>query len=117
MILCPKCKARTNVYDSRISFDGKTRRKRSCPLCAHRFATVEVLDEDRPLVTNKVPKERKEVKPKQARPQKKQSSVKRQIEKRPDRKDADVDYYESTLDEDFYEVARELGIGGLDDYD
>lgn len=117
MILCPKCKSRTSVYDSRISFDGKTRRKRSCPSCSHRFATVEILDEDRPLVTNRIPKERKEVKPKQAKPKAKPVSKKKQIQQSAERKDAEVDYYESTLDEDFYDVARELGIGGLDNYD
>lgn len=116
MILCPKCKARTNVYDSRISFDGKTRRKRSCPSCSHRFATVEILDEDRPLAVQ-VQRERKEVKDKLARPVKKSSPKRPKAEKRQERKADEVDYYESTLDEDFYDVARELGIGGFDNYD
>lgn len=117
MILCPKCGTRTNVYDSRISFEGSTRRKRLCPSCAYRFATIEVLDEGRPLVTTRVPKERKEVKRKPTAKKKKTVAIKKPVEKSTKRKDDDADYYESSLDEDFYDVARELGIGGLDEYE
>lgn len=116
MILCPKCKTRTNVYDSRISFDGETRRKRLCPSCAHRFATVEVLDEGRPLVP-RVKKQREKVKAKLAKPPKKSPTPRPKAEKKKEREGDDADYYESTLDEDFYEVARDLGIGGLNEYD
>ncbi len=116
MILCPKCKTRTNVYDSRISFDGETRRKRLCPSCAYRFATVEVLDPGRPLV-HRVKKQREEVKAKLAKRPKKSPTPKPKAEKKKERERDDADYYESTLDEDFYEVARDLGIGGLDEYE
>ena len=112
MILCPKCKARTNVYDSRISFEGTTRRKRLCPSCAYRFATVEVLDEGRPLEERKptppLPK-----KTKLARPVKK-VAVKREPVKKVRRFDEEDGEYESpSFDEDFEYVARELGIGGF----
>ena len=116
MILCPKCKARTNVYDSRISFDGKTRRKRLCPSCSHRFATIEILDEVRPLEERKPkadkPQVKKPVAPKKVKPVRKEQTTVKATQKR-----SDEDYFESSLDEDFYEVARELGIGGLDNYD
>lgn len=115
MILCPKCKARTNVYDSRISFEGTTRRKRICPSCTFRFATVEVLDEDRPLAKREPapPKPKKE---KLARPPKR-SEAKRPKAEKVRRFDDDDGLYEgSSLDEDFAAVARELGIGDMNEY-
>lgn len=115
MILCPKCKERTNVYDSRISFEGTTRRKRLCPACSHRFATIEILDRGRPLTTRKpqAPKPKKE---RVARPAKKVEAKRRAPEKAR-RFDEETDLYEGpTLDEDFAAVARELGIGGMNEY-
>ena len=41
---CPKCKAKTGVYNSR-PYEDSIRRNRECPYCKHRFATVEVLVE------------------------------------------------------------------------
>lgn len=40
---CPKChKTSTNVYDTRISKNGKsTRRRRECTNCGYRFTTIE----------------------------------------------------------------------------
>jgi transcriptional regulator NrdR family protein len=115
MILCPKCKERTNVYDSRISFEGTTRRKRICPGCAHRFATIEILDRGRPLEARK-PAAPKPTKEKLARPVKK-VETKRQPTEKVRRFDEEDDRYEgSTLDEDFAAVARELGIGGMNEY-
>lgn len=113
MILCPKCNARTNVYDSRISFEGNTRRKRLCPNCSHRFATVEVLDTDRPLEQKRAtPPRPKTVK--QARPKKKPAPEKRQKVEKAKRFDDEDDYEaSSSFDEDFEYVAKELGIGGF----
>lgn len=113
MILCPKCNARTNVYDSRISFEGNTRRKRVCPSCSHRFATVEVLDSGRPLEQRK-PTAPKPKKVKLAKPAKKSATQRKQKVEKTRRFD-DEDEYESAnaFDEDFEYVARELGIGGF----
>ena len=41
---CPKCKAKTGVYNSRPQ-ENTIRRNRECPYCNHRFATIEVLAE------------------------------------------------------------------------
>lgn len=113
MILCPKCNARTNVYDSRISFEGNTRRKRICPSCSHRFATIEVLDTDRPLEQRKqaAPKPKKEKLARVLKKREAKRSVKKEKQKRYDDED---DYLDSSaFDEDFEYVARELGIGGF----
>lgn len=113
MILCPKCNARTNVYDSRISFEGNTRRKRICPSCSHRFATIEVLDSGRPLEQRKqaAPKPKKD---KLAKPAKKASAQRKQKVEKVRRFDDEGEYMDpSTFDEDFEYVARELGIGGF----
>lgn len=114
MILCPKCGARTGVYDSRISFEGITRRKRSCPSCSHRFATIEILDKGRPLETRQ-PKAPVAKKAKPARVPKK--SAPKRVEKKPQRFDEEDGHYEDSFADDFEDVVRELGIGGLDEYD
>jgi transcriptional regulator NrdR family protein len=113
---CPKCRERTNVYDSRISFEGNLRRKRACPKCAHRFATVEILDRGRPLETRKqAPPKPKKVQLERAAPK---AEVKRRAEPKARRFDDEVGEYEgATLDEDFAAVARELGIGGMNEFD
>lgn len=49
MIPCPKCKTRTDVYDSRITVLGQLRRKRICRKCGWRFATLEVIDKQNEL--------------------------------------------------------------------
>lgn len=115
MILCPKCKARTNVYDSRISFEGNTRRKRLCPECSHRFATIEIIDGGRPLKTRqpKAPVAKK-VKPPRVAKKDPPKRIKQEKARRLDDEDGD---YEDTFSNDFYEVARDLGIGGLDNYE
>lgn len=115
MILCPKCNARTNVYDSRISFEGQTRRKRLCPQCNHRFATIEILDKGRPLRKDK-PKAPVPEKVKPARVPKK-SAPKKLKEQKVRRFDEEDGHYEDSLADDFGEVVRELGIGGFRDYD
>lgn len=42
---CLKCATKTAVYDSRLTVDGDLRRKRKCPNCGFRYATIEVLDD------------------------------------------------------------------------
>ncbi|UCD39630.1 MAG: hypothetical protein JSV87_04260 [Candidatus Bathyarchaeota archaeon] len=42
---CIKCGKKTAVYDSRLTVDGDLRRKRKCPSCGFRYATIEVLDD------------------------------------------------------------------------
>ncbi len=44
-MICPKCKSKSKVYDSRPTKDGTIRRNRECLKCRHRYATVEVLAE------------------------------------------------------------------------
>ena len=118
MILCPKCKTRTNVYDSRISYEGYTRRKRICPSCQNRFATIEVLDEDRVLTAKpgKPPKPKKEKPPRpvKTRPPKGQRL---RVEKRQKNAETLDSYQAEAWEDDFRDVARELGIEGFDRYD
>jgi transcriptional regulator NrdR family protein len=115
MILCPKCNARTGVYDSRISFEGNTRRKRVCPQCNHRFATIEVLDVARPLERKKQ-KAQVERKPKPPKHPKK-VAPKREVAHKEKRFNEIEDDDADSFTNDFYDVARELGIEGLNDYD
>lgn len=42
-MLCPKCDAKSIVYNSRRTDDGSVRRNRECYKCFHRYATLEVL--------------------------------------------------------------------------
>jgi len=42
-MICPKCQAKTSVYNSRPK-EKTIRRQRECSKCKHRFATVEVLE-------------------------------------------------------------------------
>ena len=114
MILCQKCGTRTGVYDSRISFEGNTRRKRLCPKCSHRFATIEILDTGRPLKTQ--PTDPEIPKAKVPRPAKK-GAPKRIKQEKAKRFDDEDGSYEDAISDDFYEVARDLGIGGLNEYD
>jgi len=115
MILCPSCGTRTNVYDSRISFEGNTRRKRLCPSCSFRFATIEVLDTGRPLETRQ-PKAPQPKKVRHARVAKKTAPKREpQQKKKPSLYEEDNDA-DSFVD-DFEDVVRELGIGGLNEYD
>lgn len=117
MILCPKCKTRTNVYDSRISFEGETRRKRICPACSYRFATIEVLDTDRLLQSKpgKPPKPKTKKHPERVKAQPKGRPTKVKENRRPRDEQDPVDY--QAWEEDFHDVVRDLGIGGLDRYD
>ena len=44
-MICPKCKSKSKVCDSRPTEDGTIRRRRECLKCSHRYATTEVLVE------------------------------------------------------------------------
>ncbi len=41
-MICPKCKSKSRVYNSRPTDDGTIRRNRECLKCKHRYATIEV---------------------------------------------------------------------------
>ena len=41
-MICPKCKSKSKVYNSRPTDDGTIRRNRECLKCSHRYATIEV---------------------------------------------------------------------------
>ena len=41
-MICPKCKSKSKVYNSRPTDDGTIRRNRECLKCNHRYATIEV---------------------------------------------------------------------------
>lgn len=72
MIPCPKCKTRTDVYDSRINHLYQLRRKRICRACGWRFATIEITDTNNQLrQLDEVPPPKPKVeKPKVERPKK-----------------------------------------------
>ena len=53
---CKSCRVETKVVDSRKKSDGVWRR-RECPACKTRFSTLEVVNTDRPDVSQ--PKVRK----------------------------------------------------------
>ena len=107
---CPKCNTKTDVYDSRLNGDGLLRRKRECPSCSYRFATIEVLDTVTPLMARepkpKVPKPETPPKPK------KPVAAKVVKEKRKVRKFDDSDDYifGSAFEEELFDVGKELGI-------
>jgi len=61
-VLCPKCKSKSKVYDSR-SRSGTVHRYRKCLSCEHKFQTQEVLfkaekREAKPAAPPKRPKKR-----------------------------------------------------------
>jgi len=102
---CISCRARTDVYDTRVLPDMGVRRKRKCVACGFRFATLESLDADRPLRA-KSPKPVKTPRPKVARPS-------RAVAARPARRETNFDNdieIGNGMSEDLWDVARELGI-------
>lgn len=103
---CPKCQAKTDVYDSRISMEGEFRRKRKCRGCGHRYATIEVLDTSRPL-EERQPKPKAPPKPKKVVAPKQVKVVKEKRAKR----FYDDDYEAGTIEHEIQDIARELGIG------
>jgi len=61
-VICPKCKGKSRVYNSRPTDDGTIRRNRECLKCKHRYATIEVSADIKKVV--KFPKPQPVVKPK-----------------------------------------------------
>lgn len=109
---CPKCTAKTDVYDSRLNEEGNLRRKRLCRTCSYRFATVEILDTDRPLLQAserkpKVPKPETPAKPKKPVAAK---QVKVTKERKVRRFDDDDYQFGSAFEEELFDVGTELGI-------
>jgi transcriptional regulator NrdR family protein len=103
MIPCPKCRKRTDVYDSRINTLGQLRRKRTCRACGWRFATIEVMDTGNKLkqldeLPTPKPKVEKVPKPKREKPVKvkklKQEKVRR--------------FDEDDFEDDNYQVPEDL---------
>lgn len=104
---CIECNSRTDVYDSRLIEGRGYRRKRKCMKCGFRFATIEVLDEEKGLRpdTPKAPAAPKPPRPKKVRLPK-EPRIKAVKPRRPE-----DDYFEEdNISEDVWDVARELGI-------
>lgn len=53
-MICPKCKSKSKVYDSRPTKDGTIRRHRKCLKCNHRYATIEVSADIKNVVKTQV---------------------------------------------------------------
>jgi transcriptional repressor NrdR len=81
---CPTCQGRTEVYDTRLNREGLVRRRRSCPGCAARFATIEILNLEQPLGKRESPEPR-EPRPKLPRPERPQAKPKETPAPRPKR--------------------------------
>lgn len=104
---CIKCGTKTAVYDSRLTVDGDLRRKRKCPNCGFRYATVEILDDidiavrgPRKLVeTAAKPPEVVQAKRGKPQPTKKK------------REDLDDMYEEYDHTSDVQDAMRDLGLG------
>jgi transcriptional regulator NrdR family protein len=84
---CPKCDAATHVLDTR----QKTKRRRECLSCGHRFSTVEVVvaDEVAPRVAAPEPKPEPKAKAERRPTPAKQKAIarmnaRREIERRRD---------------------------------
>ena len=60
-MICPKCKSKSKVYNSRPTDDGTIRRNRECLKCSHRYATIEVSADIKKVVDVKPPIETKVV--------------------------------------------------------
>lgn len=99
MIPCPKCKTRTDVYDSRINPLFQLRRKRICRSCGWRFATIEVTDKQNPLQQlderpPRVAKPKPVKKEKTAKTEKKVKQLKQEKVRRFDDDDFEEDSYD-----------------------
>lgn len=111
---CLKCGTKTQVYDSRLTEDGELRRKRKCPSCGARHATIEILDDvDVPFTGSRQPAPAKQPKKKPEPKGKPQPKI-QGGSKKPARLMSDDDYeedYTYTVDEmDF--VRDVFGNGG-----
>ena len=56
-MICPKCKSKSKVYNSRPTDDGTIRRNRECLKCSHRYATIEVSADIKQVVAKPVQKQ------------------------------------------------------------
>lgn len=105
---CLECNSATDVYDTRLLPGQGARRKRKCVKCGFRFATLEVLDTTREL------RERTPKPPKPERPQKvRQPKLARSKAVKPRRPEDDLYEPDINVNEDLWDVARELGIEGF----
>lgn len=53
-MICPKCKSKSKVYNSRPTDDGTIRRNRECLKCSHRYATIEVSADIKKVIETQV---------------------------------------------------------------
>jgi len=60
-VICPKCKSKSKVYNSRPTDDGTIRRNRECLKCSHRYATIEVSADIKKVVDVEPPIEKQVV--------------------------------------------------------
>lgn len=60
-MICPKCKSKSKVYNSRPTGDGTIRRNRECLKCSHRYATIEVSADIKKVVDVEPPIEKQVV--------------------------------------------------------
>lgn len=60
-MICPKCKSKSKVYNSRPTDDGTIRRNRECLKCSHRYATIEVSADIKKVVDVEPPIEKQVV--------------------------------------------------------
>ena len=77
-MICPKCKSKSKVYNSRPTDDGTIRRNRECLKCSHRYATIEVSADIKKVVDVEPPIETQVV----AKPVQKQVVAKRRQKKK-----------------------------------
>lgn len=101
---CLKCGTKTQVYDSRLTDDGSgsLRRKRKCPKCGARHATIEMLDEPDISFQGPRPRNPDKAKPKKPEQKKKPQPKIQGGSKKPARLMTDDDYeedYTYTADE------------------
>ena len=61
-MICPKCKSKSKVYNSRPTDDGTIRRNRECLKCNHRYATIEVSADIKKVVETQVVAKRRQKK-------------------------------------------------------
>jgi transcriptional regulator NrdR family protein len=93
-----------------LNEDGNLRRKRVCRTCKYRFATVEILDTEKPLMKAREPKPKVPKPETPARP-KKPVAPKARVTKEKVRRFDDGDYeFGSAFEEELFDVGRELGI-------
>ena len=55
-MICPKCKSKSKVYNSRPTDDGTIKRHRQCLKCEHKYATIEVSADIKKVVKFPTPK-------------------------------------------------------------